>query len=240
VVETGFVSEWRIGVFMINYYLKRIILLTTLMLPFSVANSAIIDNGDYTTDSASGLDWLDVTQTINLSYDNVYSEVSIGGEYAGWRYATLNDLYTLASNYLGITVNDDVGDYYYLNDNTLVGLVGLLGNTLDAGFIIEHGYAYDEQPNFHQGHDLNFTQGWILETDNTSTLHMIEGRVMNNEAGSDYIGAQQGYYFPTSYLNAQRGSFLIRDSIAVPEPPTILLLFLGLFALIKTPPNKRG
>ena len=52
------------------------------------ANAAIIDNGSYTTDTESGLDWLDVTLSINRSYSDVSSQFGSGGDFEGWRYAT--------------------------------------------------------------------------------------------------------------------------------------------------------
>ena len=35
------------------------------------AQATIVDNGDTTIDTASGLEWLDVTKTVNMSYNNV-------------------------------------------------------------------------------------------------------------------------------------------------------------------------
>lgn len=37
----------------------------------NVANAAFIDSGTYLTDTTSGLDWLDVTASVNRTYNDV-------------------------------------------------------------------------------------------------------------------------------------------------------------------------
>lgn len=48
-----------------------------------------------TYDSLTDLEWLDVTNTTNMSVLDVESEMLEGGIYFGWRYATVEDLETL-------------------------------------------------------------------------------------------------------------------------------------------------
>ena len=64
----------------------------------SVANSAIISVTDpifgadsVTQDTVSGLDWLDVNLSVNRSYIDVSTQFGIGGDYEGWRYATVQE-----------------------------------------------------------------------------------------------------------------------------------------------------
>lgn len=58
-------------------------------------NASIIDNGTYVTDTATGWDWLDLTQTAGMSYDDVTLQLGPGGLYEGWSYATRAELETL-------------------------------------------------------------------------------------------------------------------------------------------------
>jgi hypothetical protein len=51
----------------------------------TLANATFIDNGAYTTDTGSGLDWLDWTETINATQTEALDEFSD----KGWRPATL-------------------------------------------------------------------------------------------------------------------------------------------------------
>jgi hypothetical protein len=53
----------------------------------TLANATLIDNGDYTTDTESGLDWLDWTKTLNYTQSEALDE--FGG--AGWRIATATE-----------------------------------------------------------------------------------------------------------------------------------------------------
>ena len=75
-------------------------------------NATIIDNGSYTTDTITGLDWLDVTMTLNMSVN----EVSNDTRFIGWRYATTNDLNNLVTDYIGFDITtyfDNVLSSYY-------------------------------------------------------------------------------------------------------------------------------
>ncbi|NOQ76980.1 MAG: hypothetical protein GQ475_04155 [Methylococcaceae bacterium] len=89
--------------------MKRLLLtVITLILPFTFSISVkadIIDNGTYTTDTLSGLDWLDVTASINKSYNDVIDQFDANGEFSGYRYATANEFNTLISHYTGVIIS---------------------------------------------------------------------------------------------------------------------------------------
>ncbi len=48
----------------------------------NTASAALIDNGYFVTDTATGLDWLDLTQTqtVNTDYSTVMAEMTTGGQ----------------------------------------------------------------------------------------------------------------------------------------------------------------
>ena len=76
-------------------YLLLCILIVVVTIPANVARGALLSvdwqvAGDdlITRDTTSGLDWLDVTETGNRSYDDVSSQLGAGAEFAGFRYAT--------------------------------------------------------------------------------------------------------------------------------------------------------
>src|SRR5262249_5795573 len=57
-------------------------------------------DGFITRDSATGLDWLDLSLTRNRSHDDIIgkdgtNELGAGGEFAGFRYATAEEVQTL-------------------------------------------------------------------------------------------------------------------------------------------------
>lgn len=53
-----------------KYVQAALLLLATLGIAPN-ASGALIDMGAFSRDEASGLDWLDVTETVALSYDQV-------------------------------------------------------------------------------------------------------------------------------------------------------------------------
>jgi hypothetical protein len=98
----------------------------------SVGHAAIIDNGDFTTDTDTGLDWLDLTKTSNRSYDDISSKLGVGQEFEGWRYATQAEVQTLWKN-MGVTngtnIPIDVSDT--VQYEAFIDAVNLLGNTFN-------------------------------------------------------------------------------------------------------------
>lgn len=61
-------------------------------------NDGVFGANSITIDTDSGLQWLDLTVTQNRSYADVASQFGSGGEFQGWRHATINDLVTLQTN----------------------------------------------------------------------------------------------------------------------------------------------
>ena len=64
----------------------RYALVLALCLWFGAASASLVDNGSYTTDTASGLDWLDLDATDGMSW----SEAPVA--YDEWRYATNGEI----------------------------------------------------------------------------------------------------------------------------------------------------
>jgi len=62
-----------------NAYLA---LVSVLLSPVAV-NADIIDAGTYTTDEASGLDWLDMVFTDGSSYNQTVVDIGAGGSLEG-------------------------------------------------------------------------------------------------------------------------------------------------------------
>jgi hypothetical protein len=61
-------------------------------------NDGVFGANSITLDTDSGLEWLDLTVTQNRSYADVANQFGSGGEFQGWRHATINDLVTLQTN----------------------------------------------------------------------------------------------------------------------------------------------
>jgi hypothetical protein len=85
---------WRLFMF------KKLLPLFFLFAGFQ-ANAALIDNGDFSTDVASGLDWLDWT----LTQDKTQAEALTLFSGAGWRVATDAEAVALIVNQFGLVVD---------------------------------------------------------------------------------------------------------------------------------------
>jgi hypothetical protein len=81
---------------------KKLLPLLFLFAGFQ-ANAALIDNGDYSTDDESGLDWLDWTLTANKTQAEALTLYSS----AGWRIATKSEAIGLMDNVYGIDVGSE-------------------------------------------------------------------------------------------------------------------------------------
>jgi hypothetical protein len=64
----------------------------------TLANATLIDNGNYTTDTESGLDWLDWTETVDMTQSEALTR--FGG--AGWRAATETEARGLLGDFFDV------------------------------------------------------------------------------------------------------------------------------------------
>ena len=78
--------------------LLRQIVGALLMSSVGCATAGLIDNTTYTTDTVTGLDWLDLTVTRGLSYDDVVGQFSSGQLYEGWRFASRTEVWEFWTN----------------------------------------------------------------------------------------------------------------------------------------------
>jgi hypothetical protein len=67
------------------------------------ANATLIDNDSYTTDSESGLDWLDWTAASGVTQTDALATFESGG----WRVANENDVFELLNNFFDTTFSSD-------------------------------------------------------------------------------------------------------------------------------------
>jgi len=113
------------------------LILTLLIFNSSPLYAIIINNGNFTTDTSTDLDWLDVTETKGLSANHVYTSYISSGE---WRFATGNELNQLISNYTGSVIDN----YNRIEqpDHRIDGLIDFLGATVTSGIeVFDNGTA---------------------------------------------------------------------------------------------------
>ena len=72
-------------------------MVTSVILSMNLS-AELIDNGNYTSDTETGIDWLDLTETKGLSYAFVLSHFGSGGQFEGWSYATREQINVFMTN----------------------------------------------------------------------------------------------------------------------------------------------
>jgi hypothetical protein len=174
-----------------------------------LANSAIVDFGDFTRDTNSRLDWLDVTKTQGLSYAETQLSPYVAD---GWRFATRSELNSFLPNF-GLPSTQ--GSFVEPSIRAAVRSVAdLMGNTFTPPNYVDNWYGvigfyglpeFDPDSGFYRAsvfflfdESKDYNQAFIASNDATFALFV-----------SDPI----------------YGSFLVRD---VPTPATLALLGLGL------------
>jgi len=233
----------------------QITALTTLLTISTCSNSAIIDNGTYTTDTASGLDWLDLTESTYMSYSDVIAQLGTGGLFEGWRYASGDEVTQLVYNW-GVTPNT-TGDYIQtgaprwgrdsINNDLIDDLIKTLGDTRLEFY--DDTYGVGEVTTNEPGQAwtaLGFTSDiadydsydrrWItriLDQDYTRTSDEL---VVN---GLDEIAIHWSAYGVDGGSDGGVGSFLVRTSV-VPIPAAAWLFGSGLIGLVGLARRKKA
>jgi len=199
-------------------------------------NASLLDNGNYTHDTISGLDWLDVTETRDLSYNYVGSQFDDGGVFKGWRYAKLSELDSLVSNNVTLLALGGVGSADQYDYHEMDVLITLLGDTLEP-FLAEKGtdvattYNHVLNPIRHESNALFFG----LRINGTSQGSVLTTMRYTDADGSLVDAAyynRGGYVGHPNFGGSSSGSFLVREVAPVPVPSAIILLGSGLIGLI--------
>jgi hypothetical protein len=159
-----------------------------------------------TLDTATGLEWLNVPLTANVSYDAVSAGFGGYATTLGFRYATTADIATLFSD-AGVVQGNiwgywNFGNPYYLASDHLISLLGVTHpfdglSVCTMGFTAGAGGAFD---------------------------------CINSHADSIAFAVWPGFPYGPSDSAADVGSFLVRtaNQSPVPEPSDLALLGTGL------------
>jgi len=180
-------------------------------------NAILIDGEGFLHDSVSGLDWLDVGNTIGISINDIDNELQQGGHLFGWRFATNLDVSALmlnagTPNAIGpwerdtVTLNVDISEKSAADE--IGGILGWTGDNSEGNYI-KANMATESAQN-----------PWLT----TYLADLATGDTMN------LVHASANIFDELEDV----GTLLVRDSlsVSVPEPATITLLGFGLIALV--------
>ncbi len=205
----------------------RIFASVVLFATLSSAQASLIDsdlygNGDrlITLDSATNLEWLDVTYTVGLTRQSVLAEMTAGGRFDGFRWATRREVEALLLNAgIPLSFGDPNNNYFggavahVAPFNTLFGHLG--------SFICGYSYGVPDPESCSRIHGYTST----YELDGYFSPVVGISRNLNNE--------RVGYIMATRLWENQWGDdvghYLVRESVSpVPAPPTFILMLTGL------------
>ena len=159
------------------------------------AHATLIDNGSYTSDTLTGLDWLDIDETFNYSYEEVSTSFGTGQAFEGWRYATADETRALLD---GFNLNIEFG--LFKNPTIYAGwqeFSDLFSADLGSGVL---------------------TWAMVKADDNYDYARVAEWL-------SDFYfsGVDSGISYSIQTAQSTLGSFLVRTS-EVPAPAPLWLL----------------
>ena len=181
------------------------------------AHAAIIDNDTYTTDTDSGLDWLDVTASMFISHNEVVEQFGSGGVFEGWRYATGDEVNELISNYLSLGTAINTYDLVEFSEPALDDLIVMLGDTYNAAILFNQGVENHVLVGVEDGLDYGYTVGLIADRYNgpvTFTAYYEAIIVDNAEDIPDLDLSQVHNYFTRANRGLDNGgSYLVRPSV---------------------------
>lgn len=188
--------------------------LATLTMAFAAiqAHAVLVDNGTYTTDTDTELDWLDMSFTNGMSYNAVVSAIT-GGSLNGWRFATSSEFDTLINSAVGYTYTAISYDSTILSQ--MQNLISLMGSTYNSGTTYAYAVGYVDSASLSNADARQFgfhiPNGYVRPESSTSW-----------DQNKDYAGSMQG-------------SFLVRASAPSSKVPdagsTSILLGLALAGL---------
>ena len=201
--------------------IKSFLLTVTALVLSTSVNAAIIStdwhtSGDklITTDTESGLNWLDLTETNGLSYNYVSSQLGVGGQFEGFRFATTDEAVALWANW-SVNLADGAPSSAAGLDLNVQAAAGILGNIhceLDCTYYPSGVFGLTAEE---YGDTYHVQLGaYVYTTDTTTTT---------------------AYWNATSHIqsnlasNVATGSYLVTT---VPVPAAAWLFGSGLLGLI--------
>lgn len=212
------------------------------------ANTSFRDLGNSTVDLQSNLEWLDLTETVNRSYNEVLFDINNdGGQFDiadRWRFASRADFSILVGNFFGTPFTTDSSssnlfssnyDDFALDDSLSVeAFIMLLGDTVNFGLDFIN-FQFDISNNGAGGFEgiladiRNDTSHYGAFARDNERVVRSTGEFASDADDIIYNGAiVNGLDDRTPF----RGSFLVREFTEVPEPSTIGIFLLAFFALV--------
>lgn len=202
------------------------LLLEGVQAAFVSVDDPTYGTGAFTGDPGTGLEWLDITQALNRSYNDVSAQLGPGGEFEGLRYATREDLVTLLDNFFAESIvmspANQVVDFQRATE--FFGLFGsafLAGSVPQGDIVRAQGFT---SPGFYVGSSLYVHYPPLLAYPNESSPTAF----INFQHNTNQLDT------PLPYI----GHWLVRENVVIPAPASFIL-FATAFSAISVAARKR-
>lgn len=201
---------------MIHYEMKNLLCVVALFFSVSV-NAALIDHGSHVHDTTSGLDWLKLDATIGRTYSQVTGELSSGGFFEGWQYAT-------GSEWENLLFGQGFGAMSCGDGRNFCGMV-----TTDSGdAALKLMNLIGRVPSFSSHYPYANSLGMLADIDGDSGEHWVTQLFVDDFNG--FRTAWATTFFTTKTHEPVVGSWLVRPA-SVSEPAMFSLFVLGFAGL---------
>lgn len=229
--------------------MKKLMLAAGALALCAQASAALVDRGNFVTDTSTNLDWLKLTVLQRYSFEEV-ERGAYGYVTEGWRFANASDLLSLVTAYIGPAIgnyartsNSSWTAADFAGANALVPLLGIV-----SGFNDPRAASNVELPLQPEYRSIT-TQGFMLYGSNNRRVGVTEitaiistPAVMSNDvlvgpSGRWAIFERDVIDPDTAY--AGLGSYLVRAASPVPEPSALALLAAGVCVLAMRAKGRR-
>lgn len=129
-----------------------------------IRDLAVPADGKITYDDQTGLEWLDLTETVNLSYNEIIGGIGNTWIADGWRYATSEDMCLLVGTYATLPVPTCPLRQFWITPHDpaeIMALQGLFGVTEPWSVGGRAGGFFDDGPEYWRSIGwASFTYAW--------------------------------------------------------------------------------
>jgi hypothetical protein len=172
-------------------------------------------DGLITLDTETGLEWLDLTESVNRSFDDVSGQFGPGEDFEGWRHATGSEVCRLVSTY-AVAVGPVCPEFFVRlegSDEVVTHLLSFLGVTSTPPSQFSVGW-YDD------GGGSTPAPGFAGLSNATISDPTVQIILILD----DFVGFTPENPIDYTEPFPEWGHSLVRS---VPEPSTLALLLLG-------------
>ena len=165
-------------------YSQRIALAALIILSgLGPARAALVAYGDFTTDTDTGLDWLDLDLTLGMSFNQVNAELGAGGLFEGWQVVTQGQAHKYLTNagWIGPFDPSNVS-----NVGFVANFKALTTSLLDDPIDDINGYTFDPLGDLGNNH---FTDNQSTGVTSYSFITPIDPAVGQQDTGTFLVRA---------------------------------------------------